>query len=645
MLYTKTNRPITLRLTGIVILLIIVELGLCQVRGQNRGLSDFNPEIARDSIDTNALDSLSELGPDTTIYDVLTFADPYTLIPFVNPDLKSLTFYDPNEQWGDVNLTLGPIGSSVRDFHIGRPQSTLGEFGFGIPYQSYFFSKKDFPLMQTNRPISYVGFSPFQGQDSFIAEGYISQNIGHQGTITVGFKRYKQIDYYINQEVKASSMLAAYRYRGKNERYHGIFSYLGRFSDEEINGGIEDPTDLETFSINVRSAIPTYVTDAISRFHDYAISIDNYYKLSNADNAITLHHNIGLSYGLSKFGDRGISSIEDVEPVYLNFASDLAGIRNYNRFNHFETSADINTTLFNIIKFDGNIGYHRFALFYDQVTEETFNQLILGLKGGIEWQESLEIIGNLETSTINGQVYNLTSVNLDASVSDLIKLNAKIYRHTYPFALGYEALYLNSILQYDYDFLPQGQTGIEGRLTSDKTRTSLKIKATNLTNQVYFDENALPNQSEKSVNVFEIHASQDLQLGIFNFNNHLTYQVFDENIWGLPNFYTQHDIYLQGVAFEKALEYKFGIYGRLMQSDHTIQYQPITRAFFKTEGDGYDLYPRIDTYLNLNISRFEVFVRYQNMYSLFTGEVETHINGHPQFDHSFRLGVKWLLKD
>lgn len=646
---TKTLRTITIRLCSAAVLLCIVQLAIAQQRG-GEPIGTYNNESAQDSFNIEFQDSIANLEPDTTIYDVLSFSDPYSLTPYDYPTLKALTFYDPNEQWGDVNLTLGPIGSSMREFGVVRPNNTVGTFGYGTPYEAYFYDKETFPLLQSNRPFSYAGFSPFQGQESFIVDGYLSQNIGRQGTLSVGFKRHLQDDNYSNQAVRASSMVTAYRYRGKQERYQGLFTYIGRFSDEMINGGIDPDAQIDSLDVNLRLGVPTQISGGgTSRFHDYAFHVDNYYKLGNASNAVTIHHNAAFTYGLSKYGDLDVDTVE-TEPVYFDFAFDEAGIRNHNTFNKFETSADIKTQLFDLINFNGEIGYHRFSLTFDQQAPEVFDQIILGLNGGIDWKENIALVGTIETSTVNGQVYNLTSVKLDASINDVISLDAKLFRHTYPFAFGYNTLYVNNFLQFDNNFIPQGQTGVEGSLQSPKTRSKIKLKVANLTDQVFFNERSLPTQHDENVSLFEIHGTQGFKLGLFNFDNHVTYQVFSDNIWHLPTFYSQHDIYLQGKVFENNLEYKIGFYGRFMQSDARISYQPVTRAFYSADGEGFSAFPRIDTYLNINIRRFEAFVRFQNIYNLIdgginSGPVDIQVYRYPHFDRNFRLGVKWLLKD
>jgi len=60
-----------------------VNLSYSQItpKNGNDGIGGFNPSAPRDSINTAELDSIASLEPDTTIYDVLTFSDPFTLTP------------------------------------------------------------------------------------------------------------------------------------------------------------------------------------------------------------------------------------------------------------------------------------------------------------------------------------------------------------------------------------------------------------------------------------------------------------------------------------------------------------------------------------------------------------------------------------
>ncbi len=649
MLDTKTHHKAV-----VYLILTLTLLGLlcsstdvyAQGRTNPQGTPNLNQEQEglADQVDIAQQDSINDLLPDTTIYDVFYLDDPFILRPYDYPSLKELTFYDPNEQWGDINLTLGAIGSSTLDFAVQTPSNTLASFGFADPYLPYFFDLSTFPLMQTNRPYSYAGFSPFEGQESFIAEGYLSQNIGKQGTITVGFQRYKQDTYYTNAQSRASSMVAAYRYRGKKNKYQGVISYLGRFSDENLNGGVRDTTRVRTDLSGFRTSVPVYIQDGTSRFHDYTINADNSWRITRGKNALTLQHHASIQYGLSKYGDKRIN-INDLDTIYRQYAFDPSGIRNHQTFNHLATDATLKTQLFNIVRFNGTIGYHRYHIAYNPSSSRTESQLVLGLQGGIDWKDNIVLIADIETSTLGSQVYNRSQLDLKLNIDQWLNLNGSLYRHTYPVTYNERTLYINSIQQYDNVYDPQSQTGLDFSLLSERTGTSLQGKVAQLNNQVYFDESSLPVQYTDGISMMQLSASQQLRIGNFHLDNHITYQRYSDNIWHLPDYYTQHDLYYQDSLFDGNLLIKTGVYARLMESSRRLHYQPVNRIFYSVDGAGYDIYPRVDYYVTGNINNFEIFVRYENLADFIRDDVEMHIFGYPQFDHRFRLGIKWLLKD
>ena len=649
MLDSTTHRKVVVShlLATLLLILYCSTAGYTQGRTNPLGNGTPNEEegVLPDPEQEAALqDSINALVPDTTIYDVFYLDDPFVLQPFAYPTLKDLTYYDPNEQWGDVNLTLGVIGGSTRDFEVQKPENTLARFGYADPYLPYFFDLSTFPLMQTNRPFSYAGFSPFEGQESFIAEGYLSQNIGQQGTITVGFQRYKQDTYYTNAQSRASSMVAAYRYRGKKNKYQGVISYLGRFSDENTNGGVRDTSRVRLDQSGFRTNVPIYISDGTSRFHDYTINADNSWRITRGKNALTVQHHASIQYGLNKYGDKRVI-ISDLDTVYLQYAFDESGIRNYQSFNHLQTGARVKTELWDIVRFSGHIGYHRYQIDYDRVSTTTESQLVLGLKGGIDWRDNVVLLANIETSTLGSEVYNLSQLDLKLDIDNWLNLSGSLYRHTYPAHYNDRTLYVNGIQQFDIGYDPQSQTGLDFSLLSAKTGTTLKGKIAQLNNQVYYNETSLPSQYGDGIAMLQLSASQNLRLGHFHLDNHITYQRYSDNIWNLPDYYTQHDLYYQDTIFDGNLQVKTGVYARLMESSRRLNYQPVTRAFYSVAGGGYDIYPRVDYYVSANIRNFEVFVRYENLVDFLREDVEMHIFGYPQFDHRLRLGVKWLLKD
>ncbi len=615
-----------------------------QLSGQRRPIQqDTLPGGIADSIKVASIDSIEgNTGPDTTIYDIFNFADPYVISPFIKDDLKTTSQYDPNEKWSDVTLYLGNIGGSTRNFFGQRFSGIRQHFGFDEVYSPYFITRENFDLMQINRPFSQVYFSPFQGQENFIAKAKLSQNIGEKSNVTIQFQRFLQEIYYRRQAVKTSSIGSSYLINGKKEKYKIILSYFGRFSDEEHSGGLRDTIGL--YNSPAKSAESVNINDANTRFHDYSFYIDQHYRLGKDTNAIHFHHTIGYSLGLFKFGDRGVSASAD-STVYKTFLVESAGLRNYQKFNHFNTQLNVHTTLFKLFQFSGFVGYDRQQITYNNIVyDRTFDQFHLGGKAGFSLKDNLSLVADLSSSTINGELYGKAGISALIAFKDWIRLDGELYRQSTPAPVNMQTLVINDSIVYDNRFIPIKDSGLSASLKSSKTRTSAQVRIGILEDAVYFGNDGVSQQSLGSNSYIQATIGQDFKLGIFGLDNVLSFQSYDDNIWNVPQYYTQHDLYIQDTLFENRLEYRFGFYLRRMVSNRRLAYQPINQAFYGIEGEGY-IYPRFDTYVVLGIDQFQIFFRYENYYAFLNRDFDMQVFGFPHFDNRFRLGVKWLLKD
>lgn len=631
----------------------------CSLLGQFRTPQDTLGGRQNDSIITASIDSIeTDLGPDTTIYDILFLDDPFTKTPFVNSTLGETALYDQNEQWGDLRLYFGNIGGSSLPIQLQSPENTLISLGYQKVYDSYFIDREEYHLMSINRPFSKVYFSPFRGEDNFIAKGKLSQNIGKLSNFTIDFQRFLQNDYYLNQSTRASSVATSYQIQGKKKRYLAILSYFGKFSDESHNGGLIDPnsTFFNTDGTGKKNAFekltdPVYLDDAVTssghastRFQDYSFYIDQHWNTKKDTNGIHIHHMAGYSSGFYKFGDKGTSTSND-SLVYKSLLTDGSGLRNLQKFNQFITRLSVNTRLFNLLEFSGYATYQRYNVIYNNTAgDKQLNQFMFGGKGGFNWNDKLSLIGNIETSTVDAKLYNRINIDANFEALEWLTMNGSIYRNSSPADINMTTLYISDILVYNNTFDPINESGIMAKLSIKPSQTTFTGKLVNLNNAVYSSTDGLPAQFGTSINRAEISLQQNITLGKIHLDNTIHYQSFNENIWHLPTFYSQHDLYIQDEAFEGNLNYRFGFYFRQIMNDNRLAYQPINQAFYPIEGSG-SQYPRFDTYVVFRIGQFDAFFKYENMYPLIENALDMQIYGFPHYDNRFRMGVKWLLKD
>ena len=631
--------------TRLILLLTGCIVFQCNLFGQFTNPQDTLGGNLRDSVIVASIDSIeTDTGPDTTIYDILFIDDPFTKSPYHKATLGETALYDPNEQWGDLRLYFGNIGGSSLSATLETPENTLASLGFQKVYDSYFIDRDEYTLMSINRPFSEVYFSPFRGDANFIAKGKLSQNIGSQSNFTIDFQRFLQTDYYLGQSTKASSVATSYQLQGKKKRYQAILSYFGKFSDEQHNGGLITPEESYDTTVIQKLDLDTYLSSATSRFQDYSIYLDQHWNTKKDTNGIHIHHMAGYSSGFFKYGDENTVSSRD-SAVYKSLLTNSIGLRNNQKFKQYITRVNVHTRLFNLLEFSGFAAFQRFEIIYNNTAgTKDYNQVMFGGKGGFNWNEKVSLLGSIETSSSGNQLYNRVSIDANIESMDWLSLQGRIYRNSYPADINMTQLYITDSLVYNNTFDAINESGVTATLTIKPTQTTITGKLITLDNPVYASTDGMPAQYASGINRQEVSLQQNFRLGIFHLDNTLHYQSFEDNIWHLPNFFSQHDLYIQDEVFDDNLHYRFGCYFRQIMSDYRLAYQPINQAFYPVEGAG-SQYPRFDTYLVFGIDQFQIFFRYENFYPLLRDALDMQVYGFPHYDNRFRMGIKWLLKD
>ncbi|MDE6514297.1 MAG: putative porin [Muribaculaceae bacterium] len=141
--------------------------------------------------------------------------------------------------------------------------------------------------------------------------------------------------------------------------------------------------------------------------------------------------------------------------------------------------------------------------------------------------------------------------------------------------------------------------------------TSINAGLENVQNLVYFNEAGVPEQFGGNVQIFSVSLNQPLRLGIFNWDNKITYQrSSNQHVVPLPQLTLMTNVYLR---FRVATLYaQIGADLTYMTRYSALGYNPaimsFTNCWIKQTGN----YPIMDVYANLKLKKVKFYVLYSH---------------------------------
>ena len=136
----------------------------------------------------------------------------------------------------------------------------------------------------------------------------------------------------------------------------------------------------------------------------------------------------------------------------------------------------------------------------------------------------------------------------------------------------------------------------------------------NIFNYVYFDTAAMPRQTNKTLIVLTAWVKENFKLGNFYFDQTIYFQKStQEDILSLPVISVYSHNYYQNFLFKKALLLQFGIDVFYHTKFYSDNYMPSIMQFYNQRKHKTGNYPKIDVFLDLNIKRAHIFVKYEHL--------------------------------
>ncbi len=155
---------------------------------------------------------------------------------------------------------------------------------------------------------------------------------------------------------------------------------------------------------------------------------------------------------------------------------------------------------------------------------------------------------------------------------------------------------------------------VQGKYVNQRLRNETGMGFSNIFNYVYFDTAAMPRQTNKTLIVLTAWVKENFKLGNFYFDQTIYFQKStQEDILSLPIISVYSHNYYQNFLFKKALLLQFGIDVFYHTKFYSDNYMPSIMQFYNQRKHKTGNYPKIDIFLDLNIKRAHIFVKYEHL--------------------------------
>lgn len=200
--------------------------------------------------------------------------------------------------------------------------------------------------------------------------------------------------------------------------------------------------------------------------------------------------------------------------------------------------------------------------------------------------------------------------------------------------------YLSNHFVWKNDFGKERRFRVGGNIDVPHTGTNLAAGVENIQNYVYFGDDALPAQEGGSIQVVSATLKQNLRLGIFNWNNEVTYQTStNERVLPLPKLAVYSNMFIL-FKIAKVLHVQLGVDCNYYTRYYAPAYQPATMAFHTQHEKKLGNYPFMNAYANMKLYKTRFYVLYSHVnQGLFGGSEYFSALHYPMNPSRLQLGV------
>lgn len=604
----------------------------------------------------------AEVSPSKRYIKTWRVSEQFAKVDSLVIDTISLNFQDHNpiENLSIANSYNGNLGSPIQS-KIYFDRNDRKDFIFANPYQTYVMSIQNATFYDTKTPYSYLNYntggSTFRKEDNI--KFLFTQNVNKKFNVGTSLDYLHSIGEYNNQIVDrfAGSLFGSY-----NGKHYSATAFISTNSLKgQESGGLADPTSV--FSSLARKDLATNISGQSnfkqSQFfynHQYTIGIerpfhvdkdsvrmdyvpitrfahtlrlDNYSK-RYFENAVerTFYANTYLAgnqtrdtTSLQNVTNNVSITLEEEFNKLLNFGLTAFVENEIQRYTYLNDSTPIlklasNTKIGGVLSKDqGKIFKYNVLAELDVMGPKLGDFLIEGNVGGFFklWNDSIALIANGFTRSDEPSFY---------------------YQY-----------YSSNHFRWTNNFSKIFRTNVGGTFSIPTRRFSFNVGIENITNLVYFGNNATPAQYGGNIQLVSARLNQNFKLGKFGLENTVISQISSQkSILPLPMVSLYHNLYYHDLWF-KVLTTQFGVNVRYYTDYYAHAYMPATGQFYTQSSTKIGNYPLLNAYLNFHLKRTRFFFEYYNVGEFFLKSAYLSMPNYPLNPAILKMGLSWNFYD
>jgi hypothetical protein len=183
-------------------------------------------------------------------------------------------------------------------------------------------------------------------------------------------------------------------------------------------------------------------------------------------------------------------------------------------------------------------------------------------------------------------------------------------------------------------------TILKARFAHEKFKIALEGISASYINFVYFNSLGLPDVVDKPFNVYMVSLKKHFDLRIFYSLFKVTLQRSGNEIaLPLPNIVTYNSSYFAFNLVKNVLKIQFGFDLFYNTRYNAMSFMPPTSIFYSQQNQKVGNYPLADVFLNINLKRARVFVKYENVTSYTAIPKSYYIPHYPYSPSILKYGI------